>query len=534
MTLKLLNRLQSLREEKQMRQMPFLVTVVLGFALCMGCGQGISPLIPSDIMRSLEDFSSVQNLFVAGLNKLAWHVDLATLVVGPDPPPGIYEPGDVWNRSNFQDDIFNYCAGVSMVDDDISPGGAGVTGEVRCRWLMNGPDDYSQAIGPEWRVTQYAPCYLRWKFPRCDTMYFYSTVSPEDSIVELAVCYMVEGVEGGISKWDIGVSIDRWVDSWFTFPGAEPDRIDYRWDLPDTDEWHPDISYDPYTGDLYLVYTVASEPARVYYRRYDRATTTWSDQYPVHSDDHGGWTPRIDVGMIENIPSVVGIEDVVGVAYSAFGQGGHTNHFHPCVTYWGTDESDGEKGSLAISACNPAFPTTLHSGIPDICIGPNSNSEHIGALVYVQESTAEGEYCIYEIDSRLKNWCIVNNQGEIQPPNRFLPAISIHYQTGNDPPQASITAFYSFIGSVFAYEEVWRIDMSLPLNNPNKLSGYQTIQVPARGNWDALDILGINPGLSSSIVVRQDNGYWAGFCDRVEWIEPVTAGVPKVAFGRSN
>ncbi len=65
----------------------------------------------------------------------------------------------------------------------------------------------------------------------------------------------------------------------------------------------------------------------------------------------------------------------------------------------------------------------------------------------------------------------------------------------------------------------------------------ENINFTTLGEWIPYQYLQINPGLSSSVVVREDHGYWAGFCDRVDRNDNDPLKLPKmpyVAFGRSN
>jgi len=366
-------------------------------------------------------------------------------------------------------------------------------------------------------------------------------------VIELAVCYMID--PSGLGSWDIGVTLNRWTEgpSPNQFPLLPPNQ-DLHWELwTDTNEVYPDVAYDSVTGDLYLVYALAGT-ARVYYMRYDRGDGQWYGPFAVHDNDHGGELPRIDVGLVDDLPAWPGeTRNVVGVVYNSFNQGGHTDKWHPCVVYWDTESADGDKGDNLIPLWGPAWPhSDLNSGLPELDIAPNSNYDHCGAVVYVQE---EGEiendmkYCIYEIDSitgfPLR---VIWPLQDFPTTDTVLPSVALHYNPQEaSPNEASISYFFLADPELptpwaqITTPQVCRINLDLPPADPGKLLHFEGIFYVLPREWQPFEVMHMNPALSSSITVRADHGYWVGFCDRITW--PGPGQYPHMvyaAFGRSN
>ena len=509
-----------------------------------GCGQGASPVVPSGPARSLEFWTSPLNLYSATPDvDRFWDVDLATIVAGP----GVfgYTPGDIWDMPNMMGQPSNYCGAVSLCKSNdpqsVHDQFPWLTWLLTNHMPANLPVVVYASQGP---AAAKPTCSALFEFPKCDAITLMK--QPGMQVIELAVCYMVKPTGVGPAPWDIGVTINEWPANSAYFPiGGEdfPNQSkNWLW-MTETDERLPDIAYDPYTGDLYLVWTVLGDPSVVNYRRYDRESETWSDAYPVHAADHHGWTPRIDVGLMDNLPAwpnETGV-NTVAVAYSAFGEGEHVDGWHPCVVYWRTSDPDAAKGDNLLSAWNnvPQF-NGLDSGIPVVDIGPNSNAQHYGALVFVQEMgediNDQMRYGVYEIDSIQHGYLRIDTPPPPPALDSILPSIAVHYDSLGSPHEASLSYFAGYDASTWV---PWtcRVNLDLPVNDPLKVYNSTQISFITLGDWTPYQYLQINPGLSSSIVVREDHGYWAGFCDRVDRNDDDPLKLPKmpfVAFGRTN
>jgi hypothetical protein len=495
-------------------------------SLLTGCGQSSSPVHPEDPSREVQEWDDPIKAFNFSAGNHYWDVDLATVAIGP----GIDgTPGDIWHQEAFGNVQLYWCAAVSLFQEIH-------IARPYYSWMRT---DSSQGNNPMAHIQQgyashWPQCKSLFKLPKCDALCLVDDFGVQENIeiIELAVCYMVK-VEGIHPYWSLGVTLNTWSvgPGDHQFPLNAPDQEDnWVWD-EGVDVWHPDISYDPDTGDIYLVYTVVGSPAVVHYRRYNRENHTWSASYPIHPADHGGWTPRIDVGLYPD-----GNTWTVGVAYSAFNQGEHAGKWHPCIVHWNADEPDGPKGNNLIPVWNENWQySDLDSGLPELDIGPNSNSQHYGALVYVQEEGEPGgqiNYQVYEIDSILQQPVRIFDE-TAQLTDSMHPSIALHYDGGSPLHEASIS-YFGKSGMVIFQPQVCRINMDLPRDDPYKVYNYEPIESVIFDSWVPLDVLDIHPALSSSIVVRLDHGYWAGFCDRVHFDPADLPDMVWVAFGRSN
>jgi hypothetical protein len=178
------------------KQLLWLV-VILFTVSGVSCASRVSPVLPSDAIRGTQDFSDAMFLFWPyGSDIFAWDVDLASVIVGPNPPSGQYT-GDIWDRTLLPEDPWNYCAGVSMRREDTDK-----PGQPYCSWMENDQPGLSQTqtkwviTAAEHQVASFGPCHNTFNFPRCDAMYFDGTSQSTTSVVELAVCYMINGTAG--------------------------------------------------------------------------------------------------------------------------------------------------------------------------------------------------------------------------------------------------------------------------------------------------------------------------------------------------
>ncbi|MFH1676136.1 MAG: hypothetical protein ABIC40_03840, partial [bacterium] len=236
------------------------------------CNKGGDPSTPS-AMREGADFSYAVQIFtpadaedafefqnVAGFNDIA----LGSLAYGNQSP----------NKQGKQVNINGYgTAAVSLLrcdtyspDDPFHP---------VFRWLKeNGTvpgtpttidwvTDWDNYIGGGLFPAKFAA-------PKCDAIYL-----EDDHMIELAVCYQIEGLYPAYinmvlgsnfhetnDEWDIGLTILQWPEA--NFPTGEPSRKDFL--IPDMGlgeqkpDYEPDLAYNHDTGDLYIVYSDERTP----------------------------------------------------------------------------------------------------------------------------------------------------------------------------------------------------------------------------------------------------------------------------------
>jgi hypothetical protein len=221
------------------------------------------------------------------------------------------------------------------------------------------------------------------------------------------------------------------------------------------------------------------------------------------------------------------------------------NHWAANLVYWETSEPDGAKGTNLIPIYNPSFPE-LDAGLPVLDIAPNSNTDHRGAVVYVQQIIAnnpgtpenEARFRVHEIDNFLGIQRTVIIQNPVDPLlSSFYPSVSIHYNDSSNDDRASISYFENiltanrirrsagFLSRIYYPPErgipitpkVVGVNLDILVGDPTRVTAYITIPKVVMGTWQPIDILQISPGLSSAIVTESDGMYWAGFCESVDF-----------------
>jgi hypothetical protein len=471
------------------------------------------------------------------------------------------------------------------------------------RWLQGDDEGSTGEMSEIGTVTGWDESATH-RAPKCDAIFMLHTPI-YNSIIELAVCYQVRGIpdddvdevlgenfhqnpqypdpdpEGwGESNddWDIGLTILRWTQE--EFPEGQLQRIDYL--IPDDgylSQWgdfDPDLAYDHFSGDLYIVFSDAQTPGgvdrvfvkcvkltrdNVHYPWY-LDTTCWVENHgwvsgwpalvqpaPGGIPDHNGHDPSIDIGLldffIEGPPGQPGhwLEDRLwtAVSYTSQFEGGHCG-YHVMAGGW----PDGDLSSRffwPLRQSDPGNPALyeLDSGLSCIDITPNQNDRNFAAVVFVQQ---EGGDCygpvmmVYEVDLFGLGQVIQPTPGVSNPYYRvttedfadgLFPSISLHYGTGTSGPfYASITYMAQIQESNGLQPGVMRLEIE-PVESlyPPKLRvnheaawGPYALDSVITGNYNISQIPFIEPGMSTAILAFEGDYYWGVWCNRIEMESP--------------
>jgi hypothetical protein len=392
-----------------------------------------------------------------------------------------------------------------------------------------------------------------------------------DYFIELAVCYQIRNSEENDNEdWDIGVTRLLWYDDGQQYYSQFPDlgpalRIDVVLndppDQPQWDEMNPDIAYDYTNGDIYLVYEnseTAGTPidptlVRLKYRRFARNQINhrtglwpandgeWFAQTHEGINAHNGYTPSIEVGLLDL--SLVGVpqDDVNYVVIAYTSQLLDHLGYHVCVTAWDTSTMNVSRDT-SIQLRNPDF-AGQNAGVPCVSITPPINQVNFAAIVFQQivQTDAYGPVNrIYEVD--MTNWnapAFRWNYFDVQAAyianhdDGLYPAIALHEETyvgvGYLITNASITYLAQTAQQAQLQPYVVRMAIVHPQNSTpppppwTHLIGYNApipIVSPISGNYNIDHIPILDPGASSSVVFGQDAEYWAAWCDRIEMEDP--------------
>lgn len=441
-----------------------ILSIIVVLSCLVSCSSKSNSVIPDAEGRLSQFFNPPVQLFSSADPEEDYikDIDLCTLVAGPG--FGQYEPGDIyldipWDSS--YDATFSAGVSTRVYEDEY-----GVLKVPWYSWLVvqGGEESHTTAEGLA-LIPEYGDNYFyEYNLPKCDAICFPTHTSPLGDI-ELAVCYQMRKVYNpqNKGKWVVGVTINSWQANPGYFPLTEPDQSRH-WIFGDPDGIcqyrFPDIAFDTYSGDLYLVYTFYEplfDHAIVYYHRFDRQTGEWNGPYGINGLDHGAWTPRIDIGLLEDPmvwpPDPDEVENRVVVVYSAFGEGEHYGRWHPYLVSWEVDEGDGSKAEgYGFSLLSEKY-EDYNAGLPVVDIAPNSNlyGTHKGAVVYVQQIAGdpwepddpENVYRVHEIDNFMLGRTEIIYDAECEKCSSFDPSITIHYNEESEINIASVSWFES-------------------------------------------------------------------------------------------
>ncbi len=426
----------------------------------------------------------------------------------------------------------------------------------------------------------------------CDAIYRYNfqTLTYD---VELAICYAVRGIPkwevddllgenfggGGEynSDWDIGLTVLRWDDQ-NPFPIAEPARTDFL--IPDGDEggvaesqyadFDPDVAYDHFSGNLYLVWSSGETPWGVDWRLLQYVEFTrdlqnyelvprwdgsgWNSGWPRDvqaTTGHNGHDPCIDIGYLDlfQYPNWIEGQIWVVIAYTSQFESSHGG-FHVMAGGWRIDDWEHrmympvrfrEEGELEYSE--------LDSGLPSVDLTPNSNPRNFAALVFVQNTGSDGygpKMRVYEADlfglgtmlvpkpdSNTGAFTLVPSPEDYLGGDGLFPAIALHKETETEGPfRASITFVAQAPQSNELKAAVTRLEITpqVNLNPPYLTASHEFVWGPwtvpgalsdISGNYNFSQLPFLDPGISSSVVIEPTGErYWAAWCERIEMEPP--------------
>jgi len=375
--------------------------------------------------------------------------------------------------------------------------------------------------------------------------------APSTPAIELAVAYQYrEPLDPGpgFGQWKIGLTRLLWYGNdltyfWLKQPTVRKDYNDldlHTGTIPNTKadigEIAPDIAYNCENGDIYMVFVNLNSAtiARVNYRKYRRGSNSFGSEYFSQTQDHNGWDPSVDVGLVSVIPPPAPPLNCVAVTYTSQYQGGHMG-YHVCAAGWDTGQIDMDQYSISIM--NPLPPYEFKdAGLSQVDIAPKANSLHFATCTYTQV-TGDDWY------GPITGVAVVNYFGYISghlvldisdappddPEHPLYRADSLYSSIAiNNSTVSPIFASISCLGQEPESETLHPVWAKVRLD-PGHLSvdsfdWVDTILPIVSGNYNISDIPYQNPGVASAIVLWGANQmYWAAWADRIEMEPPPQA-----------
>ena len=377
------------------------------------------------------DFYSSWTLWTSGwLSIQHKNIDLSAILNAVDLSP-IGEPAEIG------DDDFHYTAAtsiqkdygetpppsvikVALLDDDESSGHGSPDGYAA--WTGTYPGDPNEEISAL----------------RVSAIHSYSIAA------RVGVAYMSK--EDGGSDWDIKAFTLEW-GSENNFPNYSPTQSAVTTISEDedneTDDYSPDIAFDPLTGLMHIVWTGNSDeayhPYRVLYSTWDGVNDP-STPVGIYEDGTGetevefaGWAPRIAIGSA----GINGCDDIVGIVYSAYSSVDEPDYvWHPAAAYWDVDtEGPADARFMHLVYMDD---TDDAAGYPRIALAPRLSNDYCGSIVFTQYDDSAGIFQTIEINNVRNNYWVAEGYRETAD-EEFSAAVSIHYDEVY--PTASISHF---------------------------------------------------------------------------------------------
>jgi hypothetical protein len=366
------------------------------------------------------------------------------------------------------------------------------------------------------------------RFPRVASSYF--DVNENTKFVEVAIAYQY----WNNGDWDIGV-----VRMGFNPLDFEDDGIDDIapiWTAVSVEqnmttlvsEIHPDIAYNPGTGDLWLVYS-KSEGEGVWHiyvlqgRRQGTYKTEvpWNivnEQIAQRTDEdhtHNGFHPRIDIGYI-TLPGY-NLNWMLVIAYTGGHEPGTTvnGRWHIRVNYWPVSGLIPTPFSNNWYVHDSVF-DNYPAGVPMIDIGPQGSD--FGALVWTQAKADDWSNCTLSyLDSRYGMYH-QSLDAEWAGECTAFPSVVAHPHSGgpHDPYNASV----SYLRTANYVNGYWNPKAVLLTTDPDGPWGEKTsagdalpISSTIHGKWDPGGIVEHYLGLSTALTVMDDRFWviWSGY-----------------------
>ncbi len=493
-----------------------ILLMLLGLLITIGCSGQKAPTIPGDPSRTAEDFKNSWILW-QGLGGAKYQeVDLAVLVYGPNPPFGKYVDYPVETEGLLVDKHWTIATSVEKIADGAQ--------SIKYAWL----DDVSNPVGGpamassflytvdgddyEIGAAKVAACYFS-HYGNTDT-------------IEVATAFMQRELDGDNLDWEIGVVRTVWPA--LDFPncvGSTSELIifddeDHADDVDDSDDYHPDIAYDPTTGDIHVVWTGASNladhPYRLNYKHYDYDASTWDDQVMIYEEDkdYAAWAPRIAIGNAGG-----GLGETVGIVYSSFSRlDDHyaKDHWHVGGAYWNVDtEYPDDAGFLHFS-----YDATEDAGFPRLDMAPRECPVEDACASIVFEQFVEWDdvhpiFHVIEINNVRDAYWVIDIDDDRD--EGFFGAVSIHYP--DEEPEASLSFFHQ------VQEGIWlvragRFELGDDTPEPDWLLIAGAVMTGTLNYDDFVDFLQTETFQAGDIVTinafDRDNAYWLGFCNKID------------------
>jgi len=329
--------------------------------------------------------------------------------------------------------------------------------------------------------------------------------------------------QGWKENWETGL-IRMWFDP-DEFPsGGQPVNQtfetvkEYLDDSYLYDNIHPDIAYDPNTGDLYMISVVNNMgDADLFFTLGERdpiGLTTVKCEYIVFAQDTddstlNSFSPRIDIGKIDFL-------DYSGKWMIAFAYTGHNTDlgWHVRLNYWSLDETGVDPENYRTNDIGWADPLfyPFPAGMPVLDIGP-PGSNH-AAMVWNQAKTDEWSnstvmyadthngYISYTRLHPDPSWPAVCSA---------MPSVAVHEYSGSGDYRASVSFLYcgDYVTGIWRPAAV-RIETGEESNNVD-IGITQLIQMSpfawSLGKWDSGATVEHNYGISTALTIYGNN-YW--------------------------
>jgi hypothetical protein len=360
-------------------------------------------------------------------------------------------------------------------------------------------------------------------FPRVAACYFYDPVHPNDydyTFVEVSLVYQWLNQATGLT--DIVIQrlfYDPADFSQGNIQNIQPFHSNSQWFESDKRCIHPDVAYDPTTGNIFIVFTQYDDPwhAYVYHRVGMRKYPfPWIDPWyiwiaqRVLNDEHNGFNARIDIGRVAVVSPYTVQNWIVGIAYTGSSD---IDGFHVRINYW----------PAALYGAHPENDTPIfdpapeygHSaGVPSIDIGPPGTN--FAAIVYNQaKSESWNNVTVTYMDNRggLARFTPIEN-----PEDEWsaFPSVAIHNHISGNDFLASVSYLYKGPGTQDRWNPRARwvetatdpgtgVAINTTLGNP------MVINENVHGEWDSGSLFDHYWGMNTALVVYDNvltQNYW--------------------------
>jgi len=422
---------------------------------------------------------------------------------------------------------------------------------------------------------------IRYRHPKCIATYF-ETIGPGSiEYVELAVAYQIMGLSAGEideqigENWDEETNNDEWdigltTLTWELEDFPDPDFVSRKdFFIPEyvneepaqMDDVDPDLAYDTYTGNIYLVFSDLNTPRAVHtaipkYVRFERDlgdgsielngwhnSIGWSQGVPRDIRElystHGGWDPSIAIGKMDLFVGGLWVESTdpfIVISYTAQFDG--QTGFNVNIASWQIDSFQ-NRGVFRV--VHPLY-ENKNAGLSTVALTPNSSSRNYGALVFTQV-TGEDQYgpvlTSFYVDS-FNIWGLGEEDSFLELTNanyadNLYPSITLHETSAGSSPDdytsnviwmaqdAEMDSLHPTTSEVTT-TVTWDddpVELSAEMELSHTFTQYtENDDYTIWGNYNPAQIPFIVPGMATSIRSTSNNNYWAAWCNRIEMEPP--------------